>query len=148
MSYLDNLENSLKALEAREQFDPEQQARDAQRRETERDAATRRGPYVRALKSSKLTGMLLGGCRKFGTRFGMYVQITWVDDALRLEARDHRLELSPTGDGVVAIYSEHGDEVRRAVVDLDGDGEAMAEAWMSGIPAVESTVAEIPADEL
>lgn len=137
MSYLDNLENSLKALEAREQFDPEQQARDAQKRERERDAAARRAPYVRALKASTLTGQLLGACRKLGPGFGIYVQITWVDEALRLEARDCRLELVPTADGIEGVYSRNGEELRREPIDLEGDGEALARNWLESIPVVD-----------
>lgn len=134
MSYLDNLENSLKALESREEVDPARQAREQQHRESERDAAVRRAPHARALKSSKLTGQLLGACRQLGPGFGVYVQITWVDDALRLEARQRRLELVPTPDGVQAVYSEDGEVSRTEAVDLEGDGEALARLWLESLP--------------
>jgi hypothetical protein len=137
MSYLDNLENSLKALEAREQFDPEQQAREAQKRERDRDAAAKRAPHARALNASAFTGQLLGACRKLGPSLGIYVQITWVDDGLRLEARDSRLELVPTAEGIEGVYSRNGEELRRELIDLEGDGEALAKNWLESIPATE-----------
>ena len=39
MGFLDNLENDLKALENREEKDPEKVRREQQRRETDRSAA-------------------------------------------------------------------------------------------------------------
>ena len=41
MSFLDNLENNLKALESREEKDPEKVKRDQERREADRNAAVR-----------------------------------------------------------------------------------------------------------
>ncbi len=131
MSYLDNLENSLKALESREERDPAQVQREMQAREDARTSAAARAPFVRALKTSAFTGQLLGGCRKLGPAKGVYVQVTWVDEALRLEVREHRLQLTPTGEGVVAVYSEGGEERRREAVDLEADGEALAAAWLN-----------------
>ncbi|MCW5963922.1 MAG: hypothetical protein KIT83_07780 [Bryobacterales bacterium] len=134
MSYLDNLENSLKALESQEEKDPAQQERERQRRADERDAAAQRAPFVRALKTSSFTGQLLGACRRLGPARGVYVQITWVDDALRLEVREHRLELVPTPDGIVAVYAEAGAERRRETINLEGDGEALARQWLQALP--------------
>ena len=52
MSFLDNLENNLKALESREEKDPEKIKRDRERREAERMAALSRAPHADALKNS------------------------------------------------------------------------------------------------
>lgn len=134
MSYLDNLENSLKALESREEKDPAQQERERQQRADDRNAAALRAPFVRALKTSSFTGQLLGACRRLGPARGVYVQITWVDEALRLDVREQRLELVPTPDGIVAVYTEAGEERRRESISLDGDGEALARQWLQALP--------------
>ena len=51
MSFLDNLENNLKALESQEEKDPEKVKRDQERREAERNAALERAPHLEALKN-------------------------------------------------------------------------------------------------
>ena len=66
MSFLDNLENNLKALESREEKDPETVKRDQERREAERTAALLRAPHVEALKNSAFTSELLAQCRTIG----------------------------------------------------------------------------------
>ncbi|MCU0228889.1 MAG: hypothetical protein MUF01_14745 [Bryobacterales bacterium] len=134
MSYLDNLENSLKALESSEERDPAAVAAQQQRRAEERNAAVLRAPYVRALKSSAFTGQLLGACRKLGPTLGVYVQVTWVDEALRLDVREHRLSLTPTSEGIEAIFSRDQKELQRYAISLDGDGEALARQWLEGLP--------------
>lgn len=134
MSYLDNLENSLKALESSEERDPVAMAAQQQRRAEERNAAVLRAPHVRALKTSPFTGQLLGACRKLGPALGVYVQVTWVDEALRLDVREHRLALTPTTEGIQAIYSQQQEELRRTAISLDGDGEALAREWLESLP--------------
>jgi len=133
MSYLDNLENSLKALESQEEKDPATMQRHAEARAQEREAAVKRAPHARALQSSTFTGQLLGACRQLGPRLGMYVQITWIDGVLRLEAREQRLELTPTTDGVDAVYSSGGREQRRETINLDDDGALLAKKWMESL---------------
>ena len=61
MSFLDNLENNLNALERQEAKDPEAVKRDRERREEERNAALLRAPHVDALKNSAFTSELRGG---------------------------------------------------------------------------------------
>ncbi len=134
MSYLDNLENSLKALESSEERDPAAIAAQQQRRAEERNAAVLRGPHVRALKTSNFTGQLLGACRKLGPTLGVYVQVTWVDEALRLDVRDQRLALVPTSEGIEAVYLKDGQEERRTAISLEGDGEALARQWLESLP--------------
>jgi hypothetical protein len=133
MSYLDNLENSLKALESQEEKDPAAAQRRAEARVQQRDAAVKRAPYVKALQSSDFTGKLLGACRQLGPKLGMYVQVAWVDGALRLDVRNHRLEFTPTAEGIDAVYMTDGSEKRRETVDLNGDGAAVAKAWMESV---------------
>ena len=66
MSFLDNLENNLKALESREEKDPAQVKQDQERRQAERNAALMRAPHVEALKNSAFTSELLTKCRAIG----------------------------------------------------------------------------------
>ena len=59
MSFLDNLENNLKALESREEKDPEKVRRDQERREAERNAALLRAPHVEALKNASMADLAM-----------------------------------------------------------------------------------------
>src|ERR1035438_8015207 len=96
MSFLDNLENNLKALENREEKDPEKVKRDRERREAERNAALLRAPHVEALRNSAFTSELLAQCRTIGHGQRVLVQFTWIGESLRLDARSKRMELNPT----------------------------------------------------
>jgi len=122
VSFLDNLENSLKSLESREENDPEAARRRQAERETERLDALRRAPFEQALKASPFAGDLIAACRRLGHARRAVVRPTWIDSILRLEARldgaEHRLELRPTGDGVRAVFLRDGAEVASELVDL------------------------------
>jgi hypothetical protein len=123
MGFLDNLENDLKALEGRETFaDPAQEQR---RREAERARALAIAPYAERLKSGAFTDALLGQATQAGFRARTKVNFTWLDGALRLEARGRRLELRPTAEGVVAVLFEDNAERSTLPVDLDGDPAAL-----------------------
>ncbi|MBZ5606460.1 MAG: hypothetical protein LAO79_29570 [Acidobacteriia bacterium] len=131
MSFLDNLENNLKALESQEERDPEKIRRDQQRREEERNAALLRAPHLDALKDSEFTSNLLTECRTVGRAQRVLVRFTWIGENLRLDAGDKRMELTPTSEGIVAVYSVGGAEVRRAPVDVQADDPAaLARAWL------------------
>jgi hypothetical protein len=133
MSYLDNLENNLKALENREEKDPEKVKREQDRREAERNAALLRAPHADALKNSPFTMELLTQCRTIGHGRRLLVQFTWLGENLRLDAKAQRLELTPTTEGIVAIFSSNGEETGRVAVDPKvDDAAALAERWLSG----------------
>ena len=121
MSYLDNLENNLKALESQEEKDPEKVKRDRERREADRNSALLRAPHVDALKNSAFTSELLTQCRTIGHGQRVLVQFTWIGENLRLDAKTaakaKRLELTPTPEGIVAVLSSDGSEVERIPVD-------------------------------
>jgi hypothetical protein len=133
MSFLDNLENNLKALENREERDPEQVRREQERRETERNAALLRAPHVDALKNSAFTTELLTQCRTIGHGQRVLVQFTWIGESLRLDARAKRLELTPTTEGITAVCSVNGLETERTKVNLQtDDAEGLARRWLTG----------------
>lgn len=131
MSFLDNLENNLKALENQEERDPEKVKRDREHREADRIAAMQRAPHVEALKNSAFTAELLTQCRTIGRDQRVLVQFTWIGESLRLDAKAKRLELMPTAEGVTAFFSCDGSEIRRKIVNLQADDpRALAQSWL------------------
>jgi hypothetical protein len=132
MSFLDNLENNLKALESQEEKDPEKVARDRERRESERNAALLRAPFVEALKSSPFTDTLLTECRAVGREQRVLVQFLWIGENLRLNAKNKRMELMPSPEGIIAVQSVDGLETGRTTVDPQKDDPAaLARRWLS-----------------
>jgi hypothetical protein len=132
MSFLDNLENNLKALESREEKDPEKVKRDQQRREADRSAALLRAPHADALKSSPFTSELLTHCRTIGHGQHVLVQFTWIGENLRLDAKTKRMELIATPDGIAAVFFADGLETERTTVDPQkDDAAALAQRWLT-----------------
>jgi hypothetical protein len=132
MSYSDNLENNLKALENQEERDPEKVQRDRERREFERNAALLRAPHVDALKNSPFTSELLTQCRTIGRGLRVLVRFTWIGETLRLDANTKRLELMPTTEGIAAIFSEDGAETARSMVNPEtDDAAALVNRWLT-----------------
>ena len=133
MSFLDNLENNLKALENREEKDPEKVRRDQERREAERNAALLRAPHVEALKNSAFTSELLAQCRTIGHGQRVLVQFTWIGESLRLDAKAKRMELTPTTEGIMVVFSLDGVETGRSTADPRADdAAALARRWLAG----------------
>jgi hypothetical protein len=133
MSFLDNLENNLNALERVEEKDPEKVKREQERRESERSAALKRAPHAEALRKSAFTGELMTQCRVIGHGQRVLVTFTWLGENLRLDAKTKRLELMPTAEGIVAVFSKDGAEVKRAKVDVQADdAAALAKQWLTG----------------
>ena len=131
MSYLDNLENNLKALENQEERDPQKVKREQERREAERSAALLRAPYVDALKNSTFTLELLTQCRAIGHQQRVLVQFTWLGEMLRLDAKTKRMLLTPTSEGITAVFSVDGVETGRITADPQtGDAAALARHWL------------------
>ncbi len=127
MSFLDNLENSLKALESREEKDPQAEKRRAE----DRAAALAAQPFAEALKSSPFTEKLLLAARTIGHQQRTLVRFTWLDTTLRLEAKDKKLDLKPTAQGIVAIASERDVAADAVPVSLDRDDpETLAANWL------------------
>ena len=131
MSFLDNLENNLKALENLEEKDPEKVQREKERRESDRTAALERAPYVDALKNSQFTTDLLTECRTIGHGQRVLVKFIWIGETLRLDAQSKRMELIPTPAGIEAVISEAGAEKDRVTIDpKTADAPALARRYL------------------
>jgi len=130
MSFLDNLENNLKALESRTERDPAALAREAAAREAARSTALEIAPYAEALRNGPFKDGLLIACRDIGHRRRMLVRPVWVDSTLRLEAGAKKMELRPTPKGVLAVFFEGGVERDSTLLDLAADPVKMAERWL------------------
>ncbi len=130
MSFLDNLENNLKALESRDEKDPEALARQAAARESARLMALEIAPHAEALRNGPFKDGLLTACREIGHRSRILVRPIWVDSTLRLEAGAKKLELRPTPSGVLAVFFDGGNEQESTLVDLSSDPVKLAEKWL------------------
>lgn len=129
MSFLDNLENSLKSLESREDA-AQRDKEDRTRRQAEQAAAIASAPWADQLRTDPFTAGLLDEATRIGHSQRTKVHIAWMGTALRLEARGRKLELRPTGEGVLASFSEDGVELRSEKLDLKGDPAVLAAEWL------------------
>jgi hypothetical protein len=127
MSFLDNLENTLKNLEKGEEL-----ADNRERREAERAIAVAAGPWAEKLRTSDWTKMLLGqaAAASHGLRAKLYM--AWIGNNLRLDVREHRLELRPAPEGIFAVLLENGIEQRSEAVDLNTDPAGLIRRWLPG----------------
>jgi hypothetical protein len=132
MGFLDNLENDLKALENREERDPEKVRRDQERRDADRTAALLRAPHAEALRTSPFTSELVTHCRAIGHGQRVLVQFTWLGESLRMDAKTKRMDLTPTAEGITAIRSLNGEEGREAIDPNVDDPAALARRWLTG----------------
>lgn len=133
MSFLDSLENNLKALESREERDPEKIARDKAARKAEADQARSIAPFAEALRNGPFAGSLIEAARIIGRQHRLAVRPTWIDGAFRLEARDRKIELRPTSTGVRAFFYEGDTETGSEPVDLSGSAEPLARRWLENL---------------
>ncbi len=131
MGFLDNLEDSVKSAEGRDQA-AESSGREQAQRENERARARAAAPWAEKLKNSPFTGQLLKHVTRIGHSRRTKVHMAWIGipPRLRLEAREKRMELKPTADGVVATFYEGADEVRSMPVDLEGRAEDLVREWL------------------
>lgn len=127
MSFLDSLENSLKALEGTEQPGLD----DYKRRESERQRTAAAAPWAERLKNSPYAQMLMQQATRAGFQIRTKVNLVWIGTTLRLEARGHRFELRPTGEGIAAVFLKGQEESRRTLIDLAGNPEGILSEWMA-----------------
>lgn len=133
MSFSDSLENDLKNLEKRDERDAAAAARAQKNKQSDRARASAAAPFADKLKNSPFTSDLLRHATRIGHGYRTKVYIIWLGTTLRLQARDHRLELRPTSDGVVAHYIENGAETKKEKVDLGANPEKLAKAWLDAV---------------
>lgn len=127
MSFLDNLENSLKSLESQD----ERTSNDRNRREAERTAALAAAPWADKLKAAPYTGELLKIATREGFRMRAKVYIAWLGTTLKLEARERKLELRPTPNGVIATFIQPEMPLREQPVDLSSNPEELVREWLA-----------------
>lgn len=130
MSFLDNLESNLKALESRNDRDPATLMREAAAREAARSVALEIAPHADALRNGPFKDDLLTACRDIGHRRRFLVRPVWVDSTLRLEAGAKKLELRPAPNGVLAVFIDAGNEQESSLIDLSSDPVKLAEKWL------------------
>lgn len=130
MSYLDSLENNLKALENQAERDPAEVRRRQEARAADRAAAVAAEPFVKELREGEFTRTLLGHCATIGYGLRMVIRPLWLGHVLRLEARDKQIDLEPSADGVQAVFRENGQVVSREPVDLSQPSEPLAKRWL------------------
>jgi hypothetical protein len=129
VSFLDNLESNLKALEGREEGGLDED----RRRDRDRIRSLAIAPWAEQLKSGPYVPALMRQATISGHQRRMKVNLMWIGTTLRLEARGHRLELRPTPDGIVAVFLAAGEEVREEKVDLASDPQTLINEWMAAL---------------
>lgn len=129
MSYLDNLENTLKSLESRDERDPLIE----ERRKSERDGALAAAPWADRLKNSEFTRNLMDAAAVMGHKLRTKIYMAWLGSSLRFELRQRRLELRPTAEGIVAVFMEGNNAITSREVDLDSSPDALLDEWVGQI---------------
>ena len=129
MSYLDSLESNLKNLEDSQERNADVQ-RDARHRASEKAKALAAAPYADELKSGSFTHDFLAHTTRIGFSQRTKVQPTWLGSTLRLDAKEKRLELRPTPEGVRAFFFEEGEDKGNELIDLKGSAEQLAKRWL------------------
>jgi hypothetical protein len=138
MSFLDNLENNLKALESREQGGLDERGR----REAEKSRAKAAAPWAEQLKRAPWTQTLMQRVTRAGYQRRVKVNLLWIGTTFRLEALGHRLELRPEADGIKAVFLQGPQELEEQLVDLAGDPEKLISQWMETLDAQKKLDAE------
>jgi hypothetical protein len=142
MSFLDSLENNLKAMEAMEPGGLD----DSRRQKQERSYALATAPWADKLKNGAYVKTLMRDATRAGFARRIKVNLVWIGTTLRLEALGHRLELQPSPQGVEAVSPEG-----RQKVNLDGSPADLIEAWMTILDKVKleqaATAAAVDAED-
>ena len=137
MSFLDNLENNLKALESLESGGLD----DRKRREADRERALASAPSAERLKNSPYVGKLMRDATRAGFPRRMKVNFVWIGRTLRLEALGERLEFQPTPTGVDAVFAG-----KNVSVNLDSEPDALISQWMAILDRKREELAAMPVE--
>jgi hypothetical protein len=133
MSFSDNLENDLKNLESRDENDAASVVRNERQKQSQRASLMAAAPYAEKLRSGKFTSGLLTHSTRIGHGLRTKVNIIWLGTTLRLQAREHRLELRPTPEGVMAHFLVGETEIKSEKIDLNGNPEELAKEWLDTV---------------
>lgn len=133
MSFSDNLENDLKNLESAEERDPAGAKRGQNFKHSQRAYALAAAPNAEKLRNGKFTADLLTHATRIGHGLRTKVNIFWLGTTLRLQAREHRLELRPTPEGVEAHFLEDEKELSKEKVNLGSSAEKLARRWLDSV---------------
>jgi hypothetical protein len=131
MSFSDNLENNLKSLESREERDPQAILRERERAQRARRDQLAAAPFAAQLRESPFTQQLMTHAARIAFPKRVKVHMAWIEDTLRLDARNLRLELRPSPRGVVAHFFENSAETQAPVISLESDPAELAQSWLS-----------------
>ena len=129
MGFLDNLENAVKSMEARELPDPLAE----QRRRDHQNQARIAAPYAEELRTGPFSTALMNFIADLSFDYRTKVMIAWIDTTLRFEARGHRLELRPTKDGIVSVFLTGSEEIRSEPVKAKTNPEKLAREWLATV---------------
>ncbi|HEX4167062.1 MAG TPA: hypothetical protein VHZ55_16480, partial [Bryobacteraceae bacterium] len=89
-------------------------------------------PWAAKLKDSVFTKQLFDKAAMAGHKIRTKIYMAWLENTLRLEAREKRFDLRPTPEGIVADFETlDGRHVLKAV-DLESDPQALVDEWLSG----------------
>lgn len=137
MSFLDSLENNLKALESQEPggFD------NSRRQKSERAHALATAPWADKLKNGPYVKALMRDLTRAGFERRMKVNFVWLGTILRLEALGERIELQPGPGGVEAVSGD-----RRRLVNLDGAPDSLIREWLALLDEKRLALQSVPAD--
>lgn len=135
VGFLDSLEGNLKNMESAAERDPAEAARQQAAREAGRAAALATAPHAEQLRTSKFTAELLNHAAVLGRSRRLNVRVVWLGSTLRLQARDHTLELRPAPDGVRAHFLNGAAEQHSLPVDFSSKPEDLARHWLDSIPS-------------
>jgi hypothetical protein len=134
MSFLDNLENNLKNMESQEERGSGNTRQQQARRESDRVRARAAAPYLEELRKGTFTAELLNEATRIAHGYRTKVYMAWLDSTLRLEAREHRLELRATPEGVKAQFFLGNQQTHSEMVELTtAKAKALAESWMKKV---------------
>jgi len=131
MSFLDNLENSLKAMEGTESSGLDDIKSRDKRKNDERAAA----PWATKLRESEWSRNLMSQATAAGHKRRVRIGLFWIGSSLRLEALKQRLDIRPTGTGIDAVFLSGNEEKKKIRVDLSGDPAKLLGQWLQVVDA-------------
>ena len=131
MSFLDNLENSLKALEGTESSGFEDDSLRNKRKNAERLAA----PWAEKLRTSEWAKKIMSQAMAAGHQRRVRIGLFWIGTSLRLEAMSQRLDMRPSGTGIDAVFLDGNEERKKIKVDLEGDPAKLLGQWLQLVDA-------------